>query len=190
MKKDMNILLVFLLFFASCTSNSQLTSESNYFYRSALEYIKNDSTAIQFIASQSNIKLIFSPLKISVSPRVLPPNLAEFSYPIINRKMSLDLNDRHFSYNNSISDSLINYEKSLSFEPYIDNEINSIASNDNSNSIIFFSKVYDNFVTAMLFYRIENQLNTELPRFQPSLNYLIIFNDKKIEKVVTQVMYQ
>lgn len=190
MKKDLNILLVFLLFVTSCTSNLQLTSESNYFYSLALEYIKNDSTANRFIVSQSNINLSFSQLSIMVSPRIFPPNLAEFSSQIINERMSLDLNDRHFSYNNSISDSLINYEKYLSFEPYIDNEINSLTSNDSSNSLIFFSKVYDNFVTAMLFYKFENQLNTELPQFQPSLNYLIVFKSNKIDKVLSQVMSQ
>ena len=181
---------MFLLFVTSCTSNFLLTYDSNYYYRSALEYIKNDSTAIKFIASQSNININFSPLKITVSPKVFPPNLTEFSYSIIKEKMSIDLNDRHFSYNNSISDSLIKYEKYLSFEPPIDNEINALASNVSSNSLIFFSKVYDNFVTAMLFYRIENQLNTVLPKYQPSLNYLIIFKDKKIDQVLAQVMYQ
>jgi len=183
-------IFAFLLFVASCTSNFLLTSDSNYYYRSALEYIKNDSTAIKFIASQSNININFSPLKITVSPKVFPPNLAEFSSQVINEKMSIDLNDRHFSYNNSVSDSLINYENYLSFEPYIDNEINSLASNDSSNSLIFFSKVYDNFVTAMLFYKFENQLNTELPQFQSSLNYLIVFKSNKLDKVLSQVMSQ
>ncbi len=190
MKNYTSVLLVFLLVVTSCNSNLLLTSESNYYYSLALDYIKNDSTAIQFIASQSNINLNFSPLKITVSPKVFPPNLAEFTYSIIKEKMSPELNDRHFSYNKSISDSLFIFEKYLSFEPYTDNDIKSLASSDSSNSLIFFSKVYDNFVTAMLFYRTKNQLNTELPKFQTSLNYLIIFKDKKIEKVLTQVMSQ
>lgn len=182
-----NISFLFLIVIYSCSAKLSNNPESNYFYRNALNYIKHDSTAIKFIAEHSSISDSLFKLNILVSPKIIPPNLAEFGSIAVKNGIDLKLNDRHFNYSNSISDSLIKYEDYLFYEPYINNEMISLTSENKNNAIIFFSKVYDNFLTAILFYRDEELPDTEIPRFQTSLSYLIVFNDKKIDLISPKI---
>lgn len=191
MKKYLkNLIILFFLMVYSCSSNLSSDAESNYYYKSAINYIKNDSTAIQFIANQAqaNFNSKYSLLKIAVSPKIFPPQLAEFGSFAVQNKLNFNLNNKQFNYNNSITDSLIKFENYLFYEPYINNELISLSSDDSADAIIFFSKVYNNFLTAMLFYRDNTLTDTEVPEFRASLNFLIIFRDKKIDKVLTQMM--
>lgn len=190
MKKYIKTLIFLLpLVVYSCSANLATDNESYYYYKNAINYIKNDSTAIQFIASQTNYYTANFPLKITVSPKIFPPQLAEFAGATIKDKLRFKLNDKEFNFENSVADSLIKYEEYLFYEPYINNEMISLSSNDSSEAIIFFSKVYNNFLTAILIYRDKTLTDTEIPKFKALLNYLIIFKDKKIDKVLTQIMY-
>ncbi len=188
MKKYLNTLLLFPLMLISCSTNLSNSSETFNYYSTALNYIQNDSTAIKFIIHQTDFANNYSPLKIAVSSKIIPPDLAEFSSTAIKNKLSFDLNDNHFDYKNSISDSLIKFEKKIFYEPYNDDDITSLSSEDSINAIIFFSKPYKNFLTAMLFFRNNKLLDTELPKYDASLNYLIIFKGDRLDKVLKQIM--
>lgn len=186
MKKYIVLLCIFQILFSSCSTVIKDNSKSYIYYELALNFIENDSTAIKFISNYLK-NSSHSSLRIAVSPKIFPLYVAGFGSFAIKNKLIFTLDGRLFDYKKSITDSLIKFENTLFYEPFEDDKLYNFHREDNTNAIIFFSKFHDDFLTASLFYKDKNLPDDKMPEFQASLDYLIIFNDNKIDKVLTQV---
>jgi len=174
--------------FYSCSSNISNNAEHYEYYKTALKYIQNDSIAIKFMAEYNNISVTDSQIEITVSPKIMPSDLALFGTVAKEEKNNLYLNNKEFKYDQYIIDSLRHYEKTLYPNAYIDESVSSPFKNDSAQAIVFFSKYYGNFLTAELFFRDKSQGDTTCPGFCAGLRYLIIFKDRKINKVLTTIV--
>lgn len=193
MKKiRLSILLLFIIMsgitYYSCSTYYRLTRFNYDYYKIALNYISNDTSAYKFISDSYSTHKRNNNLRIVVSSKVTPPQLTEFGPYIIKNRINFYLNNRYFGYKNFIIDSLISFENELKFVPYLNPNIEGLNSNNNGNAIIFFSKAYSNFLTANLFYKKKDTSISEMPSFGPSLIYLFTFKDGKIDLIMKQII--
>jgi hypothetical protein len=181
-----------LLLINSCSSNSLITSSDYQYYKTSIDFIQNDSTAIKFVTSQLPGAKINTPLCITVSPKIIPVNIAGFESFAIKHKIDFVLDNRYFSYKSperSLTDSLLSLENALNYFPFIDRNLESISTGIDGKILLFFSYHYNNFLTAELFLRVKNDSIFDMPSFGSSLIYLFIFKDGKIDKVMTLLAY-
>jgi hypothetical protein len=191
MKYYISFISYFIISFCSCTSNSLINSSDYQYYKTSVDFIKNDSTALKYVADQLQDVKINAPLSITVSPKIVPVDLTGFESFAIKHKMDFTLDNKFFSYKNSersLTDSLLNIEESLNYSPYTDKNLESFSTSANGNLLLFFSRHYNNFLSAKVFINEKNSSINDMPSFGAALSYLFIFNDGKIEKVMAQIV--
>jgi hypothetical protein len=190
MKYYISFISYFIISFCSCTSNSLINSSDYQYYKTSVDFIKNDSTALKYVADQLQDVKINAPLSITVSPKIVPVDLTGFESFAIKHKMDFTLDNKFFSYKNSersLTDSLLNIEESLNYSPYTDKNLESFSTGTNSKALLFFSYHYNNYLSARLFIKKENSSIFDMPSFGTSLIYLFIFKEGKIDKVMKEI---
>jgi hypothetical protein len=185
------IILYFFVPYCSCTSDILINSSDYQYYKTAIDFIKNDTSVVKFVAAQVQDNKINTPLSITVSPKIVPVDLTSFESFAIKNKMDFTLDNKFISSKNSersLTDSLLNIEESLNYSPYTDKNLESFSTSANGNLLLFFSRHYNNFLSAKVFINEKNSSINDMPSFGAALSYLFIFNDGKIEKVMAQIV--
>ena len=181
-----HFLLAVLISLLVCSCTTEITKSNFDKYAQALKFLREDSLSISLI--RSNFNLDRNQISYIISPKIIPPYLSAFSNYAIKNKLDFTLNDRRFFYNDSITVSLIKYEQELEYQPYLKHGMAEINYERKGNVIVFFSKTYDNFLTASVhFYRSENSIEYK-PDFGTSIEYLFIFKDNYINNVLIQTV--
>jgi len=176
------IILIFIIpfLFCNCLSNLSLHSDSSLLYKDVVNYIKKDSLAKSFIKGDYSANRNIPSLRIVISPLIMSPQISYFGSTAVKKRINFNLCGKQFNYNDHIQDSLIKYEQQIEYAPFIDKKITQFSAVDSAEAIVFFSKAYSNFVTAILFHINSSIKDTELPQFGPSLYYLFIFTAREL----------
>jgi hypothetical protein len=180
-------LLATCLFLNWACSNFSTSDKSLSKFSLAKEYIKNDKVASAFLFPKERPGNDISSFNLKVSNLVIPPMLGEFGGFALKNKMDLSLFGKVYHYNQSITDSLLNLEQKLNYEPFNLNDLQSLSDKNNPDGILFFSKDFGDFVSVLL---IKNKNGKDdrsiLSGQNPVLHFLFIFEDNKIKNVLYQ----
>lgn len=163
-----------------------MNKKKNTQYENILSYIERDSLVINYILHDQDSKTnkIFHP---TISPLIIPPHFCDFFTEIKKDQIPFIAQGKVHIVFDSVFDSLYILERSLHYEPYIDIKIGNLIDCSDTNSIVFVSEQYDNFLTASIFAKTKNTTITEIPLFGVSVSFLFVFSGDSVLKVYSRL---